>query len=132
MGLQGKPGIVPRSRRKLIYTGVDCPGVDPKGAGGVGEMALTKNLSRLKGLPFDGYLIHLSRSGTGEAYPKNLLGCNLFSGERHTWENWKGVLPQMREMKRIGKAENFALIAPNYWFETGSANKFDWFDNDRW
>lgn len=130
--IQDRPGIVPRAKRKLIYTGIDCPEVDPKGADPKREMDLIRNLARLKTLPFDGIAPQIARHDLSVPYPKNLLGCNLFSGERHNWDTYRGTVAQLKRLKDIGMVGNFFTIAPNYWFETSRTNKFDWFDDNRW
>jgi hypothetical protein len=127
-----RAGVVARAKRKLLYTGLDCPVVDARGADPKHEMDLTANLARLRGLPFDGIAPQITRGDAPGPWPRPALGCNLFGGDRHTWDAYKGAVPQLAKLRTVGMTGNFLLISPNYWFETGRTNKFDWFNDDRW
>lgn len=125
-------GIVPREKRKVIYTGLDTPVVDPRGPKSVEGLDLAYHLDRIKYLPFDGMTPQIWDPDPNVPYPQNILGNNLFSGSRQKIDKYVGVLPQLQKLKNTPFKENFFLIAPCYWFESGKENKFDWFDEERW
>jgi|GEM_PF-2286094 hypothetical protein len=128
---QSEKGKVARQKRKVIYTGLDIPVVDPRGDTQAGEPSLIPQIARLKALPFDGIGVHIQDPNPKIQYPQNLVGNNLFSGVRLRYEDYAGAISQLKRLKDTPLTDNFFVIAPCYWYESGKSNKFDWFNEDR-
>lgn len=125
-------GIVPRKERKLIYAGIDVPVVNPRGRGVMGEQDLTKQISRLRNLPFDGIVVQIMDPDQAVPYPQSVLGNNLLGPKKHEYRTYAPVIPFLRELKKTPLRDNFLLISTGYWFENGKKNPFNWFDDNRW
>jgi hypothetical protein len=119
-----------KKKKKLLYTGIDVPAVDPRGKGACGEQDLTTQLSRVKALPFDGMAVEI-RDPKHE-WPRSALGTNLFSSFKHEYATFAPVPALLRQLKQTPLTENFLLIQTSYWYESGAKDKFDWFDYGRW
>lgn len=125
-----RPGIVPLEKRKVIYTGTDIPSLDPRGPNVLKELDLARQISRLRQLPFDGIAVQIMDPKF--EFPRNNLGNNLFSSTRQEYRTFAPVIPQLRALAKTGLTDNFLIIAPGFWFESGKHDKFDWFDDARW
>jgi hypothetical protein len=130
--LRDNRGIVSRDKRKVLYAGIDAPWVDPRGKGKAGEPDLSRQLSRLKSLPFDGVTVQIIDPDPKISFPQNFLGNNLLGPTKHDYRTFEGAIPQLRQLQQTPLRDNFLPITTGYWFASGKKNPFDWFNEDRW
>ena len=123
-------GVVPRAKRKLIYTGIDIPSVNagkpernvsgPTHLPTVGEL-----VPRLKYLPLDGVAVQILDFRFPN-WPQTVVGNNLFGGFRYEAADLARAIDGLHELKNAPNlTDNFLPISTSYWFESGEKNPFD-------